>query len=56
MESSTDLCFGGRKMAAECCKAMHTGARQRRNEAFMAQSMRAGSRMSRRDSSGEVGE
>jgi hypothetical protein len=25
MESSTDLCFGGRKMAAECCKAEQIG-------------------------------
>jgi hypothetical protein len=54
MESSTDLCFGGRKMAAECCNAIHTGARQRRNEAFMAHLLRADSRMDSPEGSGEV--
>jgi hypothetical protein len=54
MESSTDLCFGGRKMAAERCKAEQTGSRQRRNDAFMAQLLRAGSRMGGPHDRGEV--
>ena len=41
-------------MAAERCKAKQTGARGKRNEAFMAQLLSAGSQMGRPHGSGEV--
>ena len=54
MESSTDLCFGAGKMAAERCNALQTGAREQLDTAPMAQLLRACSRMVRRHGSPEV--
>lgn len=54
MESSTDQCFGACKMAEKRCKTKQTGGRGQRNEAFMAQLLRASSRMGRPNESGEV--
>ena len=54
MESSTDMCFGACKMAAERCNALQTGAREQLDSAPMAQLLRACSRLVRRHGSPEV--